>query len=327
MQQPLSVPELTEPLPVETLGRFLQSPVAAFFNQRLQIRFSGVEVSDTDNENFQLDGLNHWRLESELIQQVVTKAIDEIEFLEKTSACLEVMAARGDLGMGITERQLRRDLQARLPDIFRRYQEQTALWPQRVIDPHPFSYRYDSKHGPILLEGALDRLRQNAEGRWCRLVVASSKLLEGSGRNAQVRYHKLLTDWVLHLVAQAEGYDLLTTVIAKEEGKIIQLPPLPAEQAVEKLNCLLAAWQEGMTRPLPVEAETAYAWLGGLYKTKGGGDEEALAQAEARYTVMLARDPGYLNGAWPDFDGLMASGEFGDWVRRLYEDVRQLSQG
>lgn len=325
--QPLAPLALTEPLPVESLSRFLQGPVEAFFSQRLQIRFSDVETVDTDNETFRLEGLEQWRLEDELIRQVVMKSGDEDTFHDALTARLDAMAGRGDLGMGITEQQLRRDLQTRVPDMFRRYLEATASWPEPVIDPLPFSYRPSEPAGDLVIEGALDRLRRNPGGDWCRLVMASSKLLDGSGRNARIRYSRLLPHWVLHLVAQTEGLSLTTLVIAKEQDKTIRMAPQPPQEAAARLDGLIAAWQEGMTRPLPADPETAFAWLSGLHKPKGGGKEEAWRQAEAAWQTRLSRDTGYLRGVWPEFQGLMDTGEFEHWLHTLYEDVRLHSEG
>lgn len=327
LEQPLAFPEMTEPLPVENLSRFLQGPVEAFFTQRLQVRLAGVEAVDTDNETFRLDGLGQWRLEDELIRQVVMKAPDESRFEQLFESRLEAMAVRGELGMGITERQLRQELQARVPDMFRRYQAQSLLWPEPVTDPRPFSYRYQGAWGEMVVEGALDRLRRNAEGDWCRLVMASSKLLDGSGRNARVRYSRLLPHWVLHLIAQVEGLALTTVVIAKEADKIIRLPSPPREEAAELLDTLLGAWQEGMTRPLPADPESAYAWLAGLHKARGGGEEEAWREAETAFGKRLEQDAGYLKGVWPEFRAMADTGEFEHWVGALYEPLRLRSEG
>ncbi|MFP3442296.1 hypothetical protein R0K18_31655, partial [Pantoea sp. SIMBA_133] len=83
--------------------------------------FEDVEDEDTDNENFDLNGLDRWRLDNELIQQGVVKAASEEELHERLETTLDRMARRGDLGMGVTEHRLRTELAGRLPDLFERY--------------------------------------------------------------------------------------------------------------------------------------------------------------------------------------------------------------
>lgn len=72
-----------EPLTFAELANFLKRPVETFFQRRLQVRFEGVEDDDTDNENFDLDGLDRWRLDQELISEAVLKSGDEQELHQR----------------------------------------------------------------------------------------------------------------------------------------------------------------------------------------------------------------------------------------------------
>ena len=86
----------------------------------------------------------------------------------------------------------------------------------------------------------------------------------------------------------------------------------------EKLADILVAWREGMRRPLPLAAKSAFAWL------KAGDASAALKVYEGGFNQKgeVETDP-YLARAYPDFAALTASGEFADLaetlLRPLYE--------
>lgn len=120
--QPLPYQAPEEPISLNDLTSFLKNPIETFYQRRLQVRFEDVEEEDTDNENFDLTGLDRWRLDNELIQHSVLKAASEEELHERLENVLDRMARRGDLGMGVTEHRLRGELAGRLPDLFQRYQ-------------------------------------------------------------------------------------------------------------------------------------------------------------------------------------------------------------
>ena len=77
----------------------------------------------------------------------------------------------------------------------------------------------------------IDNLRCNAQGELCRLVVASSSLLTGSGSSKKVRYANLIRDWLIHLSGQLGGQPFETLVLGKEEGRKFRFAPLQPEQA------------------------------------------------------------------------------------------------
>ncbi len=166
-----------------------------------------MEEDDTDNENFDLNGLDRWRLDNELIHEGVVKAASEEELHERLEATLDRMARRGgDLGMGgVTEHRLRTELAGRLPDLFQRYRGALAEWPEAVAEPLPFEFRYSDSTGAVEVVDLIDNLRCNPSGQLCRLVIANSGLLTGSGYSKKVRYANLLRDWLVHLAGQLSG--------------------------------------------------------------------------------------------------------------------------
>ncbi|TYC56836.1 exodeoxyribonuclease V subunit gamma [Marinobacter sp. BW6] len=323
---PYQAPE--EPISLNDLAAFLKKPIDTFYQRRLQVRFEDVEDDDTDNENFELDGLDRWRLDNELIQNGLLKASSEEELHDRLQATLDRMARRGDLGMGVTEHRLRSELAGRLPDLFERYQNALADWPEAVAEPLPFDYRFESALGSVEVADLIDNLRCNAQGELCRLVVASSSLLTGSGSSKKVRYANLMRDWLIHLSGQLGGQPFETLVLGKEEGRKFRFAPLQPEQARPLFEAVLTRWMEATTRALPLHCEAGFAWITSFYGSKKyvGDHERAISEAQQAYTIALERDTGYLRGAFETPELLMASGEFEAMLHQLYVPVWEAEQ-
>ncbi|MDK8462099.1 exodeoxyribonuclease V subunit gamma [Marinobacter sp. SS13-12] len=309
-----------DPITLSEIGAFLKRPVEIFYQRRLQVRFTDVESLDTDNEAFAMDGLQHWRLEDELIRQAVMKADNEDELQQRLDSSLASMARRGELGMGLTEYALTRQLESRMPDLHRRYQEALALWPEAIEDETGFDYHHQRGEDSVAVSDRLGDLRTRPDGAVCRVVIASSNLLEGSGGSRQLRFPALLDHWVTHLAGNLRFEAFHTLVIAKEEQRVVNLLPMDSAAAGECLARILDAWMQGQTRPLPVESGAAFAYLRALYPARGEGNEDkALQKAEEAYNKALARDRGYLHRAYPEFEQLLASEQFVQLVSTLYE--------
>ncbi|MBE0486084.1 exodeoxyribonuclease V subunit gamma [Marinobacter sp.] len=324
---PYQAPE--EPISLNELANFLKKPIDTFYQRRLQVRFEEVEDEDTDNENFDLNGLDRWRLDNELIQHSVLKAASEEELHERLATSLDRMARRGDLGMGVTEHRLRTELAGRLPDLFERYRGALAEWPEAVAEPLPFEFRYSGDLGAVDVADLIDNLRCNPGGQLCRLVIASSGLLTGSGYSKKVRYANLLQDWLIHLAGQLSGQPFETLILAKEEGRKFHFPVLAPEQARKHLEVILGRWMDATTRALPVHCEASFAWITSFYGGKKyiGDHERAVSEAEQAYTTALERDTGYLRGAFESPGALMASGEFEALLHQLYVPLWEAEQG
>src|SRR5690554_3128290 len=324
---PYQAPE--EPISLNELANFLKKPIDTFYQRRLQVRFEEVEDEDTDNENFDLNGLDRWRLDNELIQEGVVKAASEEELYQRLETTLDRMARRGDLGMGVTEHRLRTELAGRLPDLFDRYRGALAEWPEVVAEPLPFEFRHTSDLGSVEVADLIDNLRYNQQGQLCRLVIASSGLLTGSGSSKKVRYANLLRDWLIHLAGQLSGQPFETLILGKEEGRKFHFPVMAPEQAKEHFEAILGRWMDATTRALPIQCDAGFAWITSFYGGKKyvGDHERAINEAEQAYTTALERDTGYLRGAFESPEALMASGEFEALLHQLYVPLWEAEQG
>ena len=324
---PYQAPE--EPISLNDLAGFLKKPIDTFYQRRLQVRFEDVKDDDTDNENFDLDGLDRWRLDNQLVQEGLLKAGSEEELHARLETTLDRMARRGDLGMGVTEHRLRSELSGRLPDLFARYQNALAEWPEAVAEPLPFDVRFENSMGIVAVVDLIDSLRCNPEGQLCRLVVASSGLLTSSGGSRKVRYANLMRDWVIHLAGQLSSQPFETLILGKEEGRRFHFAPMALDQAKKHFDAILSRWMEATTRALPLHCDAGFAWIYSFYQSRKylGDHERAIREAEQAYSSALERDTGYLRGAFETPERLMASGEFEALLHQLYVPLWEAEQG
>ncbi|PSF13542.1 exodeoxyribonuclease V subunit gamma [Marinobacter fuscus] len=319
-QAPLPFQPLEEPISLNDLAGFLKKPIDSFYQRRLQVRFDEVDDEDTDTENFELTGLDRWRLDNELVSQAVLKAASDEELQDRLATTLDRMARRGDLGMGVTEHRLRAELAGRMPDLFSRYREALAQWPEALEEPQAFEYRFQNSTGHLEVVDLIDNLRRNASGQQCRLVVANSGLLSSSGHGKKVRYANLLRDWVIHLAGQLGGQPFETLILGKEEDRKFRFPIMAPEQARHHFEAILEAWLDATTRALPLHCEAGFAWITSFYggKKYQGDHERANSEAEQAYQNALERDTGYLGRSFEDVNALFASGEFEALLNQLY---------
>lgn len=323
----LSALALEEPLSLRDLANFLRRPVASFFQRRLQVHFEELDQTDTDSETFALDGLQKWRLDNELISECLLKAESDTDFLDRVEHNLDRMARRGELGMGVTEYTLRQDLSARLPDMYSRYQKALSDWP-RAVEPLAFEFHEGPDRETLVVADQIDGLREDGQGNRCRLVVARSSLLRGSGGNRQVRYPNLISDWVIHLAGQLTGQPFQTLILAKEEDRIFSFPPLSPDRAGPLFHPLLNYWREGMTRPLPVDAQTAFTWIYCFYQSKQYRGDAGYAADKAGETYLSAIETDrYLKRSFPEVAQLVGTPEFRHLAETLYYPLWAAERG
>jgi len=326
--QPLAFLPPAWPLTLAELAGFLKAPVDTFYRRRLQVQFISVQAQDTDNETFRLDGLQHWGLERELIDQAVLKAADDEDLEIRLQDRLQRMRTRGDLGMGSTEQVSEQQLYSRMPDLFRRYREALQDWPDELGQAWNFRQLLDREPHPVEIADRIGPLRTRGDDDVCRIVIASSSLLEKNAGARALKYASILEDWVIHLAGCSQHEAFHTLILGKEENRQVLLPPVGRDQASAMLDTIVDLWIDGQTRPLPIEPSAAYAYLRGLFPPKKEGSEAlGLEKAEQAFDTTLAYRGAYLGRAYPDFESLTNAGDFPALVKALYEPLWQCEHG
>ncbi|SAL16383.1 DNA helicase/exodeoxyribonuclease V, gamma subunit [Caballeronia sordidicola] len=324
---PLDAVARDEPLSLRELADFLRSPVKAFFSQRLRVALDAQEEASDDQEPFELNALDTWKLQDELIRAQATEVHrgdqDEAAIVAALEVRLGVIRRRGDVMAGGFGDLARASLIEPMDKLFAEYRAQLERWPVAIAREHEIGFQMAGEHGPLAIADWLGQWRADAGGKLARLLLETSELVDARAR--RYRYPKLIGPWVQHLAANLEGR-CVTTVIVSKKGTV-ELPPLKEDVAAAHLGALLRAWEEGMRRPLPLAVESAFEWL---FASGGAPRDEARSEQDLVAADKAARDKyngGYSPGemdrsaslrrAYPDFDALSASGEFASLAATL----------
>ncbi|MCB1955186.1 MAG: exodeoxyribonuclease V subunit gamma, partial [Rhodocyclaceae bacterium] len=320
---PLPPFERDEPLDLEAVGAFLQRPVRAFFNRRLGVWFEGDAVAEDDLEPFAPDNLGRWVLQARLIERATRDMARGGEGLPAARAEVQAMARRGELPAGGFGSLWQEALLGPLPELLASFRACLARWPEAADDLSvSHACRIDGR--VRRLEDSITGLRRSADGALGRIeLIASDLVVRG-----HYRLDLALRPWVTHLGAQLGGQPVTTELISKV-GQFT-FAPMPAEAAAARLDALIAAWDEGMRRPLPLAVKAAFEWLRAMPPEAPPRSPQDKAFAAARKTYegdawnVGERDRcAALARAWPDFDALWASGEFGDLAVALLRPLRE----
>jgi len=314
----LPLPQRLPTPSLQALADFLRDPVRHFFERRLGVHFDAAEEASADHEPFALDALENWQLQDELI--AVQKAALEAGGSREAAlaARLEAMALRGDLPAGAFGAAVQGELAEPMADLFERHAQALAAWPERLPD-EPVRFEAEIDGVALKLDDWLADLRRGADGARARVLLVSTGLV----KNKKYRRDKLLQWWVPHLAGHLGGQPLTTVLVSK--AGTVTLPPLSSEAVRAHWQALLAAWRAGLCRPLSLAVATGFAWL------EKGGNADARAPEAALAAARAAYESGdgerqrnaYLARAFPDFDALLADGEFARWVELLLRPLMQ----
>lgn len=301
-----------EPLTLRALVDFLRQPARAFFRQRLDVFFERDDPTSEDNEPFQLDGLGVWRLRDELIraQRQALEAGGNVADVRETT--LARIRRRGELAEGGFGEAAARELEEPMEPLFARYREVLSRWPLSG-EAEEVAFQAEVEGATIALADWLGDIRQDGAGGRARILLETSSLVSDN----KYRADRLIRPWVEHLAAHVAG-DPLTTVVISPAGEVA-LAPLAVGEAGERLAELLAAWDEGMRRPLPLAVKTAFAFLGGasestvrkIYEGDGFNSAGEVGQSDD------------LRRAWPSFDALAEDGAFARLAETLLRPLHE----
>ncbi|HJV74726.1 MAG TPA: exodeoxyribonuclease V subunit gamma [Noviherbaspirillum sp.] len=286
---------------VGELISFVRQPVKHFFKKRLRVVFAETTVAAQDDEPFSVDGLQEYGLVDRLLADGA-----EQEDSDRVADVLRERAAslvkQGVLPVGLAGEMLRDRLVSELIPARQAWLHLCARYASRAD-----RVRIGVPHKTMRLDDWLDKLHSDGSAV-VRLTRNASKFLMSDGD--AVRPAKLLSEWVWQLAAAAAGHQVEAIVVARD--CVLTLAPLDPLQAQVELSNVLACWEEGMQRPLPVALDTAIALLNDQKPGKVyDGDPYSPIPGEAQREPCLAR-------LWPDYERLAGDPEWEAWARRVY---------
>ncbi|WP_239482682.1 exodeoxyribonuclease V subunit gamma [Paraburkholderia sp. C35] len=329
---PLAAIVREEPLSLRELTDFLRNPVKAFLAQRLRVALDVEEAASDDQEPFELDGLDTWKLQSELIGAQAAEVHDDGDasaIAAARDACLAVIRRRGDVAAGGFGDLASDKLIEPMDKLFQEYRQQLARWPVANAREREIGFEVEGEHGKLALADWLGHWRTDHEGKLARVLLETSELVDGKTR--RYRYAKLVAPWVQHLAANLDGQQASTVIVSKKG--VVEFPPLKDGDAAAYLGALLRAWEEGMRSPLPLAVETGFDWIfaGGTPRREADQPQDLSDARKAARRKYEGDGGGFLIGeveksaslrrAYPDFNSLSASGEFAMLADRLLKPL------
>jgi exodeoxyribonuclease V gamma subunit len=332
-----------EALSVRELADFLKDPVKAFFRQRLGVSFERDDPLSDDQEPFELDGLGKWKLQDELIRVQADALLRDEDLVGAREARLGRIERRGELAAGGFGQAMAEDLVKPMDDLFQRYRTALERWPQAHDEELEIRFQADIDGQTIDLADWLGGFRTADDGLRGRVVLEASDVV----KSGHYRGETLIRHWLTHLSAHLAGAPLTTMVVSKVGD--VEFKPLEIGEARAHLGALLSAWQQGMRRPLPLAAKTAFAWLReaydpGQHAETGLPDRSETSDAaaapsgpafdRARTAARRAYEGAYMQAgevernayllrAYPDFNALVASGEFSELAEVLLRPLHR----
>jgi len=184
-------------------------------------------------------------------------------------------------------------------------------WPEPVNHIHDLSLSFVINEQNLILEDWLGGLRRNAEGQLAQILYRPNAICT----DKQPKWHTLISAWLNHLAAGAQGLAVQTFVVGADT--CLSWPPLAAPQAQQHLQELVSAWYLNCQQPLPLACKTGFAWLEKI----ADSPEKAISAAQACYLGGFASsgevsNP-YLARAYPDFADLYSE-SFRHYAQLLY---------
>ncbi|MDP1563798.1 MAG: exodeoxyribonuclease V subunit gamma [Pirellulaceae bacterium] len=320
MWQPQDALTLTD------LGDFLKSPVDAFFQRVLQVRFSESEGIDLDNEPFVVAGLERWSLNQEILHSIAAQLRDNVQSDVEVLLQQQLNRIRGE--GSLPHPPFAQCVQEQLQTTMRRqvelYRDELKLLRATTLPSLQLAAPALARGHQITLNDSLDLVFQVADApqQLRRLVWLASDLRDGQKFN----FVQVVRLWPQHLALCTFAGEAANTIIIHGGGRRFVLAGMPAAEAGQMLLNLLQAFDLGMQQPLPVACQTAYVGMVDHY----AGSPSQSVKAEFQYNGGdhldgdATRSP-LLARCWPTFEALVqpparttVQPSFDQCVERLY---------
>lgn len=270
LDTPLPEPEATDAVSLETLTRFLEHPVRGFLRERLDVRTADEQDEPSDAIPVAPDSLELWKVGDRLLRAGLSGlSRDAAQHVERLRGELPP----GRLGAG-------------------------------VLDPV-------TGHVDGLLDKSANLRAVAAESYDVSVELPSGLRLDGTvprvhaHRVLRIEYSKLsakhrIRAWVqlLALTVQYPDRDWTAATVGRGDRRAPVLGsflrPVPADEARDHLDRLVAVYRLGLTRPLPVPPKTACAYA---EKRRSDVNPDTAAQFAGRQWLTAGS-----SGTWGEYD-------------------------
>jgi exodeoxyribonuclease V gamma subunit len=322
---PLPPPDIESTLDLKALARFLKNPSQHFLNQRLNVYFERGESVGDDDESFVFTNLNVYTIGEKVFESLDALKDDSEDGIFKK--VLSKVRQEGQFPLGASGDLVQDHLEITLQTILDEEARLKAEWPEVLDQPlelPPLHFKTESGLERTL-EDWLFHLRRHASGedRYALIERTPSKIYQKS----KPRLEKLLSLWVRHLAAHAGGLSLSSYLIGVDG--LIALPALTSrEKALAHLTAIVQAFDVGLSAPLPIAPQSAFA---ALEKSESASEARLNAirgayEGNILFDGEVGRSP-YLRRTYPSLEALLEASVhdlgFIDWADRLYRPLHE----
>lgn len=302
-------------LDADMLRKFLRAPVDAFFHTRLGVRLAMRESAGSDDETFDLGPLERHAVRRQVLDRAgrIRRMAPHTSVEEALDDATQRLRRSGSLPIAGFGEHERKHLHEVLAGQMLCLEATLQQWPHVVAGRQTLVHVNDG----VGVSCVLDGLRHDDAGQRARIDLVVGAVCKPT------KWHRLLDAWISVVLAGAAG-EPLTVIVIAEDGALM-FPPIEDQARASTIaDGWLQAWQVGMQRPLPVCIHSATA----LLETAAKAGKNPLAAARQAYEGDVFG--GGINGLgrsaalrrqYPDFDALVASGEFPEWAATLYGDM------
>jgi exodeoxyribonuclease V gamma subunit len=240
---------------------FFTHPVRTFLQRRLGLYLGREDGAVEDREPGVLDGLERWRLGSEMLAQ----RLDGVAWPRGET----IARAGGALPPGTLGRVAFARLRPEVEALARQTERSTE---GDALAPLMIDRTLDLAQGVLHLTGSIDSL-------W-----PAARVVNGYGR---LRAKGELSLWIGHLLLSwlaPEGYPKTSQLIGRADaaGEGGAMHFLPVEQSEPILKTLLELYLEGLRMPLPFFPDSSAAYAKALIGKEGDAAAETQAMQKAR---------------------------------------------
>ncbi len=296
-------------LDLEKLGSFLKKPVQTYCNQTLKFYFNKNSSLNEDDEPFNFDHLEQFKLKDDLLSDLKNTPQHSATFYEDKRANL---SRKGQTPLGKFAELSFAEISEPVQQAWERYSTHLASWTKECA---PISIK-DIDATAVQLSGDVKNVCKNSVGKFAIVTLIAQSLLNPK---KQIKYQNLCQHWINHLVLCVTKDNFEKSLICGSDIDI-KIENVGKEQAKIYLDYIVSAWYRNRTDVLPVAIETAFAYLSGDFntaKTKYKGD------SDSDFNKGEVDMDAYLKRLFPTFEELNLNDEFEKLANELYLPIKQ----
>ena len=241
---------------------FFANPTRFLLRERLGVRLEVDDAALDDEEPFELDGLERYRLRSDIREQIQA-GIEPA----RAAALLRGYGRLPQAGLG---RIVHEDAREEVEQLERQLAPHGAAL---AAPPREIDFDFDE----FRIAGTVEHAGPDGMVWW---------------RIGRLRARDRIEIWLRQLAWAAAGHGPLEAIGISLERGSWKTTPFPApERTGEQLERWLDAWWRGLTSPLPFFPETSLAYADAIVRFAAGGAEAAEEAAWARAHGAWFGDP------------------------------------